>query len=75
MLASVAMAAGAEPSGRHSAAKGLHCRVAEVLHPVRHPAQTLLSVGDHAHGQTRQQQENKHGGQHRAQGERGGKRC
>lgn len=64
------MAAGAEPPGRHSAAKGLHCRVEEVLHTVRHPAQTLLSVGDYTDGQTGQQQEDKYGGQHRTQGER-----
>lgn len=64
------MAAGAEPPGRHGTAKGLHCRVEEVLHPVRHSAQTFLSARDHADGQTGQQQENKHGGQHRTQGER-----
>lgn len=64
------LAAGAEPPGRHSIAKSLHCGVEEVLHAVRHLAQTLLSAGDHTDGQTGQQQEDKHGGQHRTQGER-----
>lgn len=68
------MTAGAEPPGRHGAAESLHRGVEEVLHSVRHPAQTFLSAGDHANGQTRQQQENKHGGQHRPQGEEGGGR-
>lgn len=64
------MTASAEPPGRHRTAKSLHCGVEEVLHPVRHPAQTLLPAGNYPDGQTGQQQENKHGGQHRTQGER-----
>lgn len=66
---SVAMPARAEPPRRHGSAEGLHRGVEEVLHPVRHPAQTLLSAGDYADGQTRQQQEDEHGGQHCPQGE------
>ena len=62
--------AGVESPGRHSAAEGVHRRVEEVLHAVRHPAQALLPAGDHPDGQAGQQQEDQRGGQHRTQGER-----
>lgn len=65
------MAARAEPPRRHGAAEGVHRGVEEVLYSVRHPAQTVLSARDHADGEAGQQQENKHGGQHRTQGETG----
>lgn len=70
----VATAARSEPPGRHGSAESLHRGVEEVLHAVRHPAQALLPAGDHADGETRQQQEDEHGGQHRTQGERRGGR-
>lgn len=63
-------AACAEPPGRHSAAKGLHRGVEKVFHPVRHPAKAFLSARNHTDGQTGEQQEDKHGGQHCSQGER-----
>lgn len=59
----------AESPGWYSSTQSLHRGVAQVLHPVRHFAQALLSVRDHSDGQAGQQQEVQRGGQHCSKGE------
>lgn len=54
---SVSVSARVESSGRHSVAQSIYRGVEEVLHTVRHPAQTFLPARDHPDGQTRKQQE------------------